>query len=214
MTGAADPRASRPGSWPYDHAILFTGHMIDAPGRKAVRFPARAEAAARDAIARSLKTLIALQSSGTCIGIAGGASGGDLLFHELCGELSIPSLLRLALPVDQFIEASVAPAGGDWVPRFHALMERLGPAAVRVLDDSVILPETLTAGAQLNIWQRTNLWMVNEAIALAPHRTLIALWDGSAGDGPGGTEHLVTKAPGFGIDVAPIIRTQTLFAAD
>ena len=62
MTGAADPRASRPGSWPYDHAILFTGHMIDAPGRKAVRFPARAEAAARAAIARSLITLVALQS--------------------------------------------------------------------------------------------------------------------------------------------------------
>jgi hypothetical protein len=54
--------------------------------------------------------------------------------------------------------------------------------------------------------------MVEEAIAIAPQRTLLALWDGKAGDGPGGTEHLVKAAPGFGLDVAPVIRTQSLFA--
>jgi hypothetical protein len=196
----------------FDHAVIFTGHMIDAPGRKVARFPARAEGAARDAIRTSLRGVIDAQSSGgTTVGIAGGASGGDLLFHEKCNELSIPTLLRLALPIEQYIEASVAPAGGDWMRRFHALIERLGPDAVRVLDDSVVLPESLTGGAELNIWQRTNLWMVDEAIAIAPQRTLLALWDGEAGDGPGGTEHLVKAAPGFGIDVAPIMRTQGLF---
>jgi hypothetical protein len=185
--------------------------MIDASGRKTARFPARAEAAARDAVGRSLKAILAQAGSETLVGIAGGASGGDLLFHELCFERQIPTLLRLALPVDRYIEASVAPAGGDWVRRFRALVGRLGPDAVRVLDDSVILPEALTGGAELNIWQRTNLWMVQEAISLAPRRTLLALWDANAGDGPGGTEHLVMKAPEFGIDVARIIRTQSLF---
>ncbi len=197
--------------WTFDHAILFTGHMIDAPDRKTARLPPRAEAAARDAIRRSLESLLAAQASETFVGIAGGASGGDLIFHELCFQRKIPTLLRLALPIDHYIEASVAPAVGDWVQRFHALLGRLGPAAVRVLDDTVILPEALTGGAELNIWQRTNLRMVEEAISLAPRRTLVALWDGNAGDGPGGTEHLVMKAPGFGIDVAPIIRTQSLF---
>lgn len=198
----------------FGHAILFTGHMVDAPGRKVARFPATAEVAGRAAMRRAIADLVAAQqSSETVVGIAGGASGGDLLFHEACAERSIPTLLRLALPVEQYLEASVAPAGGDWVRRFHALIDRLGADAIRVLDDSVVLPESLTGDAKLNIWQRTNLWMVAEAIAIAPKRTLLALWDGKAGDGPGGTEHLVKAAPDFGIDVAPVIATQSLFTA-
>lgn len=199
----------------FGHAILFTGHMIDAPGRAAARFPARAESAARDAIRLSVEALREGRT-GAVIGIAGGASGGDILFHEVCAELFVPTLLRLALPVEEYLKASVEPAGDDWVQRFHALIERLGPDSIRVLDDSVVLPESLTRGlagaAELNIWQRVNLWMVAEAIELAPRRTLLALWDGKAGDGPGGTEHLVQAAPSFGIDVAPVIRTRTLFA--
>ena len=192
----------------YDHALLFTGHMVDAKGRTEERFPARAEGPAREAI----RALIAAHAgAGTVVGIAGGASGGDLLFHELCAEASIPTLLRLALPVKEFVEASVAPAGADWVERFHALVKRLDPDATRVLDDSVVLPRSLSNGAELDIWQKTNLWMMSEALMLAPQRTLLALWDGNAGDGPGGTEHLVEAAPGFGIDVAPVIRTQALF---
>ena len=195
----------------YNLAILFTGHMIDAPGRQAVRFPASAEEAARVAIRRSVESVVAGKNAEqTTIGVAGGASGGDLLFHETCAGLRIPTLLRLALPVDAYIEASVGPAGAVWVERFRALFRRLGPDAVSILNNSVVLPESLTEGAELNIWQRTNLWMIREAIALAPQRSLIALWDGKPGDGPGGTEHLVEVAPKFGIEVAPIVRTQSL----
>ena len=50
---------------------------------------------------------------------AGGASGGDILFHEVCAELSVPTTLWLALPPDRYVMESVAPAGPDWVPRFH-----------------------------------------------------------------------------------------------
>ncbi len=198
--------------WALDHVVLFTGHMIDAPGRAKERFPARAEDAGRHAIAKSVESLLAGIGSDSVGGIAGGASGGDILFHEVCEELKVPTLLRLALPPEKYIEASVAPAGGDWVERFHALLARLGPGAVDVLDDTVVLPEGLTEGATLNIWQRTNLWMVDEALRLAPQRTLLALWDGKAGDGPGGTEHLVQMAPRFGIDVAPTIRTQAFLS--
>jgi hypothetical protein len=52
--------------------------------------------------------------------------------------------------------------------------------------------------------------MVEEAVALAPQRTLLALWDGKGGDGPGGTEHLVSVAPSYGIRVAPPIPMQSL----
>jgi hypothetical protein len=198
----------------FKHAILFTGHMIDAPGREKERFPARAEDAGRRAIEDSLKNLLAASGQEPVVGIAGGASGGDILFHEACASFKIPTLLRLASPVDEYLEASVSPAGGNWVERFHALLERLAPESVAVLDDSAVLPDSLTEGSTLNIWQRTNLWMVDEALRLAPQRTLVALWDGKTGDGPGGTEHLVKLAPGFGIAVAPIIRTQEFVTPD
>jgi hypothetical protein len=190
----------------FDLAILFTGHMIDAPGRAVPRLPARAEAAARAEITRILSAL----PHQNAMGIAGGASGGDILFHEACLDLAIPTRLYLALPPDEYLAASVAPAGPEWVRRFHALLDRLPPEDLHILDDTIVLPPALTGGEDLNIWARVNLWMVSEALTAAPQRTLIALWDGNPGDGPGGTEHLVTAAPTFGIDVAPPIRTQSL----
>jgi hypothetical protein len=37
--------------------------------------------------------------------------------------------------------------------------------------------------------------MLHNALALGAQRTtLIALWEGGTGDGPGGTEHMVAKA--------------------
>ncbi|RXH58273.1 hypothetical protein GRAN_1583 [Granulicella sibirica] len=193
----------------WDHAILFTGHMIDAPDRKHPRFPASCEGRAREAMAKTLRELKRVHTVRT-VGIAGGASGGDLLFHEECASLGIETLLRLTLPQEKFIETSVAPAGEAWVKRFHALVERLGKSNVEVLGDSLELPAWMGERMDYDVWQRTNLWLMQEAIARAPARSLLALWDGEAGDGPGGTQHLVEAALRYGTVVAPIIRTQDL----
>jgi hypothetical protein len=82
------------------HTLLFTGHMIDAPQRKVPRFPAAKEGGARQEIRNCLSKEAPMNQQ--LMGIAGGASGGDILFHEVCEELSIPSQLYLALPVDEF----------------------------------------------------------------------------------------------------------------
>ena len=141
------------------------------------------------------------------MGVAGGASGGDLLFHEVCAELGVPTRLRLALPAEEFVQHSVAPAGKDWVLRFEKLLEQLGPGGVRVMAEA----DGLLDGATENIWQRANLWMIEEALRLAPRRVLLALWDGRGGDGPGGTEHLLREAARFGVRVAPPIVMQSLY---
>ncbi len=190
-------------------AVLFTGHMIDAPDRASVRFPASAEEAAREAIRRSLEAMLEA-SPGCVVGIAGGASGGDLLFHEVCAELGIETLLRLTLPREEFAALSVAPAAGDWMTRFDALLERLGPQRVEMLGETQDLPAWMGERGGYDVWQRTNLWLVEEAIAHAPRQTLLALWDGKSGDGPGGTQHLVEAGPRYGIEVAPPIRLETL----
>jgi hypothetical protein len=194
------------GGWVFAQSVLFTGHMIDAPDREDVRFPPRAEAAARAAIRESVLQL--RDCGGTpMVGVAGGASGGDLLFHEVCAELGVATRLRLALPVKEFIATSVAPAGEDWVQRFHMLVKQLGPENVRVMGEN----DGRKYEATEDVWSRANLWMVEDAVALAPQRTLLALWDGKGGDGPGGTEHLVSVAPNYGIRVAPPITIQSLF---
>ena len=41
--------------------LLFSGHMIDAPGRKEMRFPADKEPTAADAIARTLDEIFRTQ---------------------------------------------------------------------------------------------------------------------------------------------------------
>jgi hypothetical protein len=193
------------GHWQFAHALLFTGHMIDSPGRTEPRFPAWAEERASDAIRKAIEAM-PWNRPGPTIGLAGAASGGDLLFHEVCAELNISTRILLALPIHEFLAASVAPAGPDWVRRFHAVVDKRGPESLQIIEEK----NGLLEGKTENIWQRTNMWLIEEALVLAPERSLLALWDGKTGDGPGGTGHLVCAAPRFGVPVAPLIRMQAL----
>jgi hypothetical protein len=65
----------------------------------------------------------------------------------------------------------------------------------RELAQSPELPKWLQFKRGYDIWQRNNLWLLSEALCLAPRNlTVIALWDGQAGDVPGGTKHMVNLA--------------------
>jgi hypothetical protein len=70
--------------------LIFTGHMIDGPGREKPRFPPDKESIARQKIKEAVEAEIKA-GDGVSFGIAGGASGGDILFHEVCTELGIPT---------------------------------------------------------------------------------------------------------------------------
>jgi hypothetical protein len=109
--------------------------------------------------------------------------------------------MMLALPMEEFLAESVAPAGPDWVRRFNAMVERHSPESIRIMGKT----NGLLEGENGNIWLRANLWMIEVAVELAPERSLLALWDGKAGDGPGGTDHLVQAALKLDIRVAPPI---------
>jgi hypothetical protein len=171
--------------------ILFTGHRIDTEGRKKARFPQSKETQAlaliRDAVEAETK-----KSTGQLLGIAGGASGGDILFHEVCQALKIPTMLYLALPKNDYLKASVADGGAQWVERFQRLYQASNPL---ILADTDELPRWLRAKEGYTIWQRSNLWMLHHAFARSNNNLLlIALWNGDVGDGPGGTEDMVKRA--------------------
>lgn len=178
-----------------DHVILFTGHRIDSPGRKTPRFPAACETQARQAI-RSVLCKIRDAGPSRLLGVAGAACGGDILFQEVCKELGIPTRVCLALPREKYIEESVLPG---WVERFYRVVDG---GTVAVLAEDGKLPAWLTDKPSYSIWQRNNLWELCTALAFDAKRlTLIALWDGQKGDGPGGTEHMVGIARKRGAEI-------------
>ncbi|HEX8284467.1 MAG TPA: tetratricopeptide repeat-containing protein [Pyrinomonadaceae bacterium] len=204
--------------------LIFTGHMIDAPGRESPRFPAENEGAARAKIKEAVEREMAA-GAGVASGYAGGASGGDILFLEVCEELGIETRLYLAMRPQQYVLASVERAGGKWVERFWRIYNaREAAGHVRVLsnaadvkDSSEHLPAWLRPKPGYGIWERTNLWMLYNALDEAcgprsedPNITLIALWDGEAGDGPGGTVHLIDKVKRLGARYDVVI-TKDLF---
>jgi hypothetical protein len=189
------------------HVLLFTGHRIDSPKRKKLRFPADKEGAARLAIKEVVQKELA-HVSGEVIGIAGGASGGDILFHEVCADLGIPTTLYLAMPRDAYVKESVQDSGPQWVDRFDELYKRLPR---RELGGSKELPRWLQSKPDYSIWQRNNLWMLYNAMACESRFvTLIALWDGKTGDGPGGTKDMVNKADESAAKTV-VLRTKEIF---
>lgn len=193
-----------------EHVLLFTGHRLDQPNRPTPRFPPDKEPVARAAIREAVVKEQQRVGDRRLIGMAGGASGGDILFHEVCHELGIETRLYLALPSNAYIVESVdVPGRPEWIDRFRAIEDR---CASVVLSRGTELPRWLRKRKDYSIWQRNNLWMLHNALAFgAKHMTLIALWNGAAGDGPGGTQDMVTQAKARGAKTV-ILDTAVLFA--
>jgi hypothetical protein len=195
MHQAAPQKAQPPA-----RVVLFTGHMLDSPARPAdkARFPRtpEAEKIARRMIEEALRNEMS-EEGGVSLGIAAGACGSDILFHEVCKSLGIPTSLYLALPEAEFQVESVNRGGPVWVERYRKLCQHL---PLRVLSDSKELPRWLADKKDYDIWQRNNLWMLFNTLAMhARHLTLVALYNRERDpDGPGGTAHLVNVASKWG----------------
>lgn len=191
--------------------VVFTGHRIDTPGRSPARFPADAEVRARSEIRRAVAAEL-VAAGGRLLGLAGGANGGDILFHEVCAELGIATELFLAIPEEEYIPHSVRSEDPSWVARFRRLTARI-PA--RVLAPSAALPPWLHDQPGGSIWQRANLWLVFHALHCtdAPV-TLLALWDGAPGDGTGGTSDFLAVARELDIRTVVLDTRRIVFGDD
>lgn len=173
---------------PFDLAILFTGHMTDLPGRAQPRLPQYAESAAWGAVRAAIEAACR-RTRGRAVGIASGARGGDLMFHECCRLFGIERRMVLPFPPSDFIETSVAgvPNGG-WETKFWDNWNSLAEG-----EREIVLQSRDEKGYAL-----CNQRMIALGQELATTSDLIALWDGKAGDGPGGTAHHVETVRGNG----------------
>ena len=175
VEGAARPR----------RALLFTGHMVDAPDRAQPRFPATHVDAAARRIGAALDEIGAGPED---LALTQGAAGGDLLFAEACLARGVP--LRLLLPLTQreFAAASLLPVvdGAAWHARFRAVVDRLDEPP----REAPLVLGPLAPGEDAFV--RANRWLLDSALAFGRDSLIcICLWDGGGGDGPGGTRHLV-----------------------
>ena len=117
--------------------------------------------------------------------------------------------MMLALPEGPFMEKSVAADDPMWEKRFYAQLRKHTNTPVLAKNEE--LPQWLQGKKGYDVWQRNNLWLLSEALCRSPENlTLIALWDGGTGDGPGGTENMVNLARERGAKVIHL-NTKTLF---
>jgi len=164
------------------YVFLFSGHMIDTPGRVPPRFPPQKEEIAAKEISKKLGELDAGPKD---LALCGGACGGDLLFAEACLKLGVHLQIRIPFDEPTFLKNSVTFAGGTWRDRYHAVKNNK-------LTTLFVMPEELgPTPKNANPYERDNLWQLYTALSMGPEKVrFICLWDGKGGDGPGGTKHM------------------------
>ena len=169
--------------WHPRMTMLFSGHMVDKPGRETPRFPDAKSGFASGAILNKLNDLGATEAD---LAICSAACGGDLLFAELCLDRGMTVHLYLAFDEPEFLEKSVNFAGDEWKKRYFRVKDHPN-------SELFILTEELGKGEPgANQFARNNVRMLYNALALGTDRVrFIALWDGQEGDGPGGTKHMI-----------------------
>lgn len=171
--------------------FLFTGHMMDAKGREHPRFTPAMELEAERRIAEVLRDADAGSDD---VAYSQAAAGGDLLFLEACRARNVPC--RVLLPFDEprFVRESILPSQHradrkPWAERWRALKPTL------TFKPREMEAELGNAPKGANPFERCNIWLLNSALAHGVDQLrFIALWNGQAGDGPGGTAQLMSEA--------------------
>lgn len=174
--------------WQPRRVLLFSGHMVDEPGRAKPRFPAAMEDKATAAME---KVLADLDAGPDDMAVMQGACGGDLLFTEACQRRQVKTLWLLPFEEPDFIQRSVVRGGETWRARYLAAKAKLmGPPRAAPVELGPA-PENASPGYP---YERCNLWLLFTALSQGPDKVnFVCLWDGGGGDGPGGTAHMVAE---------------------
>jgi len=171
--------------------VVFSGHMVDAPGRGRPRFPPNLVPQVRRRIEEAVGTI----DDPNAEAVSGAACGSDLLFCEVW--LAGGRRLRVFLPrqVEAFLDESVRFAGPEWEAAYRRV----------VGDDLTVVVEPDPGMAELeDPHTPNNLRMLDRARQGSAPLIGIFVWDGQGGDGPGGTRHMVSEIEASGGKVTVI----------
>lgn len=161
----------------------FTGHMTDAPGRAAPRFPEDKVGVVRHAI----RDRLTAHQIGH--GFSSLARGSDILFvQELLERGGNPTVI-LPFPAEDFFNTSV---GEGWAAEYRALLDddRV-KSKLRVLLDEMPASEEEQNAAYDACNAAVHRAAREHARRLDEDPVLVTVWNGDPGDGPGGTADAV-----------------------
>jgi len=162
--------------------LVYTGHMIDAPGRSQPRFTPPMESAICAQIRDRLERLEPAAAYGSA------ACGADILCLECVQELGGELHIVLPFPVEQFRAESVdfCP-DGRWGERFERLLESA--------NDVLVISQKPPPGGR-STFEYANLIMTGlarlRAQMLDTRLQGLAVWDGTEAGDAGGTGSVVS----------------------
>ena len=161
--------------------IVFAGHMIDRPDRAAPRFPQELESA----VAKAIRDKIDKLKPG--FGFSAAACGSDILFLEAMLDTGAEVSVVLPYNREQFVRDSVELLpDSNWRARFEHVFEH----AAHIVTASTQRLEL--GGISYDFGNEMLLGLADiHARRLEAELIPLAVWDGTSGDGPGGTASVV-----------------------
>ena len=166
--------------------VAFTGHMVDAPGRKVPRFPP----AMIERVTRAIEALLARLDCS--IGYSSAACGADILFLESMQARGGETNVILPFDREDFFAASVNFAGESWIRRTAGALEKAN--VQQASRGSYNGEDLLFSFANRLILGKTIL----RSRFLETEAHLVAVWDGTRNRAVGGTAEFVETWEGTG----------------
>lgn len=181
-------RLAKPNNrWQPRQVFLFSGHMIDKPGRQSPRFPASKEPIAAQKVAEALQKL---EAGPEDLALTQGACGGDLLFTEACQKRGVKVQWLQSFNEPEFIQRSVVCYSESWRERYLAAKVKLSatPTSLGIR----AAPECLGPLPKgVDPYERCNLWLLYTSLSYGINKVwFICLWNGGGSDGQGALSHM------------------------
>ncbi len=108
---SAEPRKEK------ERSLLFTGLMVDPPGKQKKAFPMEKESEIRAEIRRKLEKYKPTANDRAYV--SGLSAGSEIIFAELCIEMGLKLKVYFPKPESSYVREFVSYAGEAWVERFY-----------------------------------------------------------------------------------------------
>lgn len=174
--GRKPSRKSAGKKQPIGRSFLFSGYMIDHPGKEKKTFPSEKEAEIRNDIRKALSKLNPTHYDRAYL--AGLSAGSEIIFAEVCVELGLQVKAFLPLSESAYIRNFVSPVNEAWVDRFYKI--RNNPMV-----DAIHQPEHLGPPREGDDpYERNNRWALYAALGRAGmgNVRLITVWNETGGE--------------------------------
>lgn len=157
-------------------SFLFSGYMIDFPGKERKTFPADKEDEIRSDLRKTLSKLKPTANDRAFL--AGLSAGSEIIAAEVCAELGLEVKAFLPLSESAYVRNFVSPAGEAWVDRFYKI--RNHPLMDTIHQIENVGPPKDGADP----YERNNRWALYAALGRAGMRNvrLIAVWTETGGE--------------------------------